>query len=100
MDNLVSLCRFHHRRHHDGAFEIRVVRGEPIRFQLSDGTVLQPAVALPSPGLTPKPDVAANAAVALGGGEPFDREHAVSVIAEACWTRRAVLRELDRGGGD
>lgn len=100
MDNLVSLCRFHHRRHHDGAFEIRVVSGEPIRFELSDGTVLKPFVAMPSPGLTPNPQIAADAAVALGGGEPFDREHAVSVIANACWSRRAVLRELDRGGGD
>ena len=100
MDNLVSLCRFHHRRHHEGAFEIRAVSGEPIRFELSDGTVLKPVVALPSPGLTPNPYVAADVAIALGRGEYFGRNHAVSVIADACWTRRAVVRELDRGGGD
>ena len=100
MANLISLCRFHHRRHHDGAFEIRAVSGEPIRFELSDGTMLQPVVALPSTGLTPNPLVAADAAVAHGRGESFDRDHAVTVIADACWTKRAVLRELDRGGGD
>lgn len=100
MDNLVSLCRFHHRRHHERAFEIRVVSGEPMRFELSDGTVLQPFVAVPSPGLTPNPQIAADAAVALGGGKSFDRSHAVSVIADACWSRRAVIRELERDVGD
>lgn len=112
MDNLVSLCRFHHRRHHEGAFDIRVVSGEPMRFELSDGTVLRPVVALPSAGLTRNPEVAANAAVALGGGEYFDRKYAVSAIADACAVNRALARDLDRdrerdrdhawdrGGGD
>jgi hypothetical protein len=98
LDNLVSLCRFHHRRHHDGAFEIHAVRGEPVRFELSDGTVLQPVVAAPSRGLALNPDIACDAAVALDGGAPFDRAYAVSVIADACAAKRA--RAVDRGGGD
>ncbi|MGA7987721.1 MAG: DUF222 domain-containing protein [Candidatus Dormiibacterota bacterium] len=99
MPNLVSLCRFHHRRHHEGAFEIRVVPGEPLRFELSDGTVLQPVVALPSDGLPGNPAIRGDAAVALDGGASFDREHAVNVIAEACWVNRAHKGDLDRGGG-
>jgi hypothetical protein len=99
MRNLVSLCRFHHRRHHEGAFHIRVENGT-ICFELSDGTVLRPVVALPSPGLTPNPKIAADAAVALGHGEYFDREYAISVIADACSRSRTLASAADRGGGD
>jgi Domain of unknown function (DUF222)/HNH endonuclease len=99
MLNLVSLCRFHHRRHHEGAFEIRVVRGEGIRFELSDGTVLTPFVALPSGELPENPAIRGDAAVALDGGAPFNREHAINVIAEACWVNRTRGRAPDRGGG-
>jgi hypothetical protein len=97
LDNLVSLCRFHHRRHHDGAFSIRAVAGEAIRFELSDGTILRPIVAMPGRALAANHTIACDAAVALDGGAPFDREHAVSVIADACVYRRA--RAADRGGG-
>jgi len=97
VDNLVSLCRFHHRRHHDGAFKIRAVGGEPIRFELSDGTILQPVVAKPSRALKANPAISSDAAVALDGGAAFDREYAVSVIADACADLR--VRDADRGGG-
>jgi hypothetical protein len=97
LDNLVSLCRFHHRRHHDGAFKIRAVGGEAIRFELSDGTILQPVVAMPSRALAANPTIRSDAAVASDGGAPFDREYAVSVIADACADLR--VRDADRGGG-
>jgi hypothetical protein len=41
--------------------------------------------------------IASGASVARDGGAPFDREHAVSVIADACAYRRA--RGADRGEG-
>ncbi len=96
LDNLVSLCRFHHRRHHDGAFSIRAVAGEPLRFELSDGTILQPVVAKPGRTLRVNHAIACDAAVARDGGAPFNREYAVSVIADACAYRRA--HAADRGG--
>ena len=97
LNNLVSLCRFHHRRHHDGAFSMRAVAGEPLRFELSDGTILHPVVALPSRPLGMNHAVASDASVAQDGGAPFDREYAVSVIADACAYRRG--RAADRSGG-
>jgi hypothetical protein len=96
-DNLVSLCRFHHRRHHDGAFKIRAVGGEAIRFELSDGMILQPIVAMPSRAREANPAIPTEAAVAVGGGAPFDREYAISVIADACADLRR--RDADGGGG-
>ena len=42
VDNLISLCRFHHHRHHEGAFEIVALRGDTgavhLRFKTFDGT--------------------------------------------------------------
>ena len=84
LGNLASLCRFHHRRHHEGAFSIRAV-GKEIRFELPDGTPLRPVMPLAAATLLGiRDDIAADAAQALSGGEPCDFGYAVSVIADLC----------------
>jgi hypothetical protein len=92
LKNLISLCRFHHRRHHEGAVSIRVVDGEKTtRFELPDGTPLQlvaPVRAM-SP-LTDRADIPVTAAMALSGGESFDLAYAAGVIADVCEERRGV----------
>jgi hypothetical protein len=89
LQNLASLCRFHHRRHHEGAFSIRVV-GKEMRFELPDGTPLVPVMPLAAlKSLQKRDDIPPDAARALGGGEPYDFRYAVGVIADVCDQRRA-----------
>jgi hypothetical protein len=45
LDNLVSLCRFHHGRHHDGAFQINADGPGDFSFTAADGTPLVPVIA-------------------------------------------------------
>src|SRR5438105_10781827 len=84
LDNLVSLCRFHHRRHHEGRFQVRVVDGGEFRFETSDGVALQPVScdAAHTP-LAWRPNITPRTPFALSGGEPCDFGYAVSVIADA-----------------
>ncbi len=42
LDNLVTLCSFHHRQVHEGGYGVRVHEGE-IRFTRPDGQVIPPA---------------------------------------------------------
>jgi hypothetical protein len=87
--NLVSLCRFHHHRHHEGAF--RVIAGAPhdprgrnFRFETADGrtiaihrTSVADAVALDE--VSPGDDLPTPAAG--GNGAPFDLDHTILVLA-------------------
>jgi hypothetical protein len=88
MDNLLSLCRFHHHRLHDGAFDIVVLPGGKLRFDGSDGrpigsesrtvrirTVIPGDLA----GVTPR---------ARDGGAPCDFGYVVETLAAA--SRAAV----------
>lgn len=47
LDNLVSLCRRHHQRHHDGAYSIQRGADGSWAFVLADGRTLPGTVALP-----------------------------------------------------
>jgi hypothetical protein len=40
LDNLLSLCVFHHHRHHDGGFQIVKLPGGGVRFETHDGHVI------------------------------------------------------------
>lgn len=85
LSNIVSLCRFHHRRHHEGAFEIRTVANGDFRFEARDGTPLIPvspcAAGAPLPALRGSPPPTPRAGE---GGRPCSFAYAVSVIADAC----------------
>ncbi|HEY2702308.1 MAG TPA: HNH endonuclease signature motif containing protein, partial [Candidatus Dormibacteraeota bacterium] len=38
--NLLSLCEYHHNRHHDGEFDIRRTAGGDLCFETHDGLLL------------------------------------------------------------
>jgi Domain of unknown function (DUF222)/HNH endonuclease len=91
LNNLVSLCRFHHRRHHEGKFQVHPLPGGGFQFETSDGVALAPIEpqSADQPLASP-PDITSTSAVALGGGESCDFQYAVSVIAEESAAARAV----------
>ncbi len=90
LGNLVSLCRFHHRRHHEGRFRIeRDVSGDFL-FTAEDGRPLMPVVAKTASGrldLSGWDD--SELARARDGGAPFDREYAIAVMADGNAFNRA-----------
>ncbi|HEX6237987.1 MAG TPA: DUF222 domain-containing protein [Acidimicrobiales bacterium] len=90
LDNLVLLCRHHHRLHHEGGYHITMINRRP-RFHRSDGTPLQPppttATARPTAqlrhrthrrGHTPTP----NTPRAHSGGAPhWSPQRAIDALA-------------------
>jgi len=91
LSNLISLCRFHHRSHHEGRFQIRREPSGDFTFTAADGTPLVDVVAQPAFG---RLDLAGwwdpERARARDGGAAFNREYAVSVLAEASVFNRAA----------
>ena len=92
MANLVSLCRFHHHRHHEGAFAIAAEPAVPggFRFETKDGRVIEvgrTAVVeadqgrAPSSGSRASPADAQATPAAAGRGERFDLDHTITVLA-------------------
>jgi Domain of unknown function (DUF222) len=80
LDNLLLLCGFHHRRHHEGAYRIRkTVNG--FSFETDDGHVIQPPPRDPVAHDRVVPSVLPRA---LWGGEEMQFDYAVSVIFDAC----------------
>ena len=89
--NLISLCRFHHRRQHEGRFLIEREPSGAFTFTDANGRPLvnvepQPAVgSLDMSGWTDP-----ERARARDGGAPYSREYAVSALADACVFVRAA----------
>ena len=79
--NLICLCGFHHRRHHDGGYQIRKVAGG-FRFETDDGHLIGPV--LPDPVDRERRVFPPETARALWGGEHMDFDHAIWVIAAGC----------------
>jgi hypothetical protein len=81
LDNLVLLCRRHHRLHHEGRFRItRDAAGWLHFFDHSGyelGPAIRPPVHLPSPIATP-----AGRPGALDGGAPFDLADTISLLVD------------------
>jgi Domain of unknown function (DUF222)/HNH endonuclease len=95
--NLVSLCRFHHHRHHEGAFRIVATEGDArrraggFRFETADGRPIgvllsEPVVHRDLAPMSPR------AAAARGGGGSFDLDHTLVILAGnvAVATRRGA----------
>jgi len=82
LGNLLLLCGFHHRRHHDGAFEIRKTP-EGFVFETSDGHPIKPPPRDPVL-LETNPDIGPLTPWSLWGGARMDFDYAVSVYADAC----------------
>lgn len=88
LENLVSLCRFHHRRHHEGKFVIRTLDAGTMVFERTDGTpivVAEPVVAeepLAVPGW-----IRFDTPVAAAHGASCNFAYAISVLADyANWS--------------
>jgi hypothetical protein len=98
MANLVSLCRFHHHRHHEGAFQVVATAGagarrDAFRFETADGrtiAVRATGVVSGSPAgfgcvraMSPSLGMAITAATpaARSAGQRFDLHHAIVVLA-------------------
>jgi hypothetical protein len=97
--NLVSLCRFHHHRHHEGVFRIVASKhddahGDDFRFERADGRL----TSVPPTGVDPARlanleswfaetvqgagGEARTASPTAGGrGAPFDLDHTLLVVA-------------------
>ncbi len=91
LGNLISLCRFHHRRHHEGRFQIEPEASGDFTFTAADGKPLVVVAAQPANGrLDLSGWTDSQLARARDGGAPFDRHHAVSVLADGIVFGRAV----------
>jgi hypothetical protein len=77
--NLVSLCRFHHHRHHEGAFGI-VADADGFRFATAEGRPI--AVGLTGPHAPhDSAPISPQSPAAGAGGAPFDLDHTILVLA-------------------
>jgi hypothetical protein len=106
VDNLVLLCSRHHRLVHEGGFGVARVADGSLAFRRPDG---KPVPAVPSPvrGSTgelraqnrrAKLRIDPDSAMALGRGERFDRELAVSGLLARAGLEALVSGALE--GGD
>ncbi len=95
LSNLVSLCRFHHQRHHDGAFTMVAEPDGALRFRDAAGESIGPAragaVDESNAGGAPPRTFAADAPRALDRGRHCDLEHTVWVLANHA--ARAAARD-------
>ena len=90
LDNLVQLCRFHHRFVHEGGCSVRLTGRGP-RFTLRDGTPVEdaPPPTATDPGVVPRTNAAlgvqvdAETIVPLWAGETMDYGSAVAWLMSA-----------------
>ena len=97
--NLISLCRFHHRRHHEGRFHIEPdSSGGGFVFTTADGTPIVNIASQPAEGAM---DVVASddpePARARDGGAPCDFAHVVSVLATPMLAMPVPAAERNEG---
>ena len=91
LGNLLLLCGFHHRRHHEGAFGIRKTI-DGYSFETDDGHPIRPIAEGPvmsdhhGPLLlrAKLPEIGPATPAAFWGGAELQFSYAVSVIADAC----------------
>ncbi len=82
--NLVTLCRFHHRKLHEGGYAIRILDDGALRFLRPDGRALdashQRAAAQQPSVLAHDPAIARDAAITRWRGERIDYGLAIDVL--------------------
>jgi hypothetical protein len=96
VQNLVLLCRRHHRAVHEGGFDVTRHPDGTVRFLRPNGTVLEAAPALP-PGSHVMAAVPGADAIPVWDGTPFDLVHAIDVlyVPEAGVSRPSVPTRID-----
>jgi hypothetical protein len=82
LDNLVLLCRRHHRSVHEGLIDVRVGANGSLAFILPDGQVLEPVPRPPLPLTRLKPLSQPVGPLPTWDGTPFDVVYAVDVLYE------------------
>jgi uncharacterized protein DUF222/HNH endonuclease len=87
LDNLVMLCRHHHRLVHEGGFSVRRAPTGEHEFRRPDGRLIAPAPPLPSSGAA-RPHLTPAGPLLTGTGERMDLAMCVD----------AVFAATDRGG--
>lgn len=80
VDNLVLLCRRHHRAVHEGGFRLVRNPNGTISFLRPNGVPVPPAPALPLSNIDLDDAVAANLAIPVWDGRPFDLVWAIDVL--------------------
>jgi hypothetical protein len=93
LDNLLSLCRFHHHRLHEGAFKIVALPGGKVRFETSDGKPFGSGVLGTSAGgavIPPGGNLAGVTPRARDGGSPCDFGYVIETLAESSRTAVAA----------
>ncbi|HSS94951.1 MAG TPA: DUF222 domain-containing protein [Candidatus Dormibacteraeota bacterium] len=80
--NLLLLCGFHHRRHHEGTYLIGK-RADGFAFETNDGMPIRPPARDPVV-LEREPSIGPLTPWSQWGGERMDFGYAVSVIADSC----------------
>jgi hypothetical protein len=80
LDNLVRLCRRHHRAVHEGGFHLIQQADGAAVFLHPDGRELEPAPSLPRATARVEPQACAFAAIPVWDGTAFDLVYAVDVL--------------------
>ena len=101
LENLISLCPYHHKLVHDRGYLIATPPGDgPFAFYRPDGTRLPSCPPLPEPdgaiGRTHDADITPDTIIPPWYGERLDLDHAIYVCFANARTREG--REQDRDG--
>jgi hypothetical protein len=80
LDNLVLLCRRHHRAVHEGGFAVKAKSDGTTTFLRPDGTVLDPAPSIPASFVRLDATSSAPDAMPVWDGTPFDLVYAIDVL--------------------
>ena len=93
LDNLVSLCKYHHLLVHDRGYSIAIARDGTFTFYRPDGTPVPPSPALPPPDGTIEDchdaDITPETIIPPWYGERLDLDYAIWV----CFANARVQRE-------
>ena len=80
LDNLVLLCRRHHRAVHEGGVALRLLRDGTTAFLRSDGSAIEAAPALPTSLRRPDSSWPEPDDIPVWDGTPFDVAYAIDVL--------------------
>jgi hypothetical protein len=80
LDNLVLLCRHHHRLVHEGGFSVSRRPGAALRWSRPDGSAIEPS---PTPRARSRPLAAAQRPVLTGTGEMMELGRCVDAVLAA-----------------
>jgi hypothetical protein len=80
LDNLVLLCRRHHRSVHEGLVDVRLRADGSLAFICPDGSVLLPAPDSPTPFSRLEPPPLSPEDLPTWDGTPFDVVYAIDVL--------------------